>query len=177
MPMENDDAAFGSRAGRLVRCFGGVAWRSDPSDNGNMSVFLTWVQTAVSSLQRRSLTGISQLLLAVQLLAGGGRCGAAAVCPEMQPVCSQRRAGWWHASRGAKRNLSAPRFFYFLWFFTWNTETSLNSKMWQLPLCFQQLFLFLNTQLHTYYTLFVLITHFLSTLHKYFHFFHISIEA
>lgn len=39
------------------------------------------------SLQRQSLTGRSQLLVAVPRQAGGGRCGAAA-CPEMQPVCA-----------------------------------------------------------------------------------------
>lgn len=38
-------------------------------------------------LQRRSLTGIAQLLLAVPLQAGAGRCGA--VCGDMQPVCAR----------------------------------------------------------------------------------------
>lgn len=38
-------------------------------------------------LQRRSLTGIAQLLLAVSLQAGEGRCGA--VCGDMQPVCAR----------------------------------------------------------------------------------------
>lgn len=52
--------------------------------------FLTWVQTAVLSLQRQSLTGSTQLLLAVPQEAGGGRCGAEAVCAEMQPVCTHQ---------------------------------------------------------------------------------------
>lgn len=86
------DAAFGSRIGRSLGCSAVIARRLDRSNKRNMSGFLTWVQTAVLSLQRQSLTGRTQLLVAVQLQAGGGRCAAerwlAVVKCNLSALCS-----------------------------------------------------------------------------------------
>lgn len=96
MPMEDFyDAAFVSRVGRSLRGFGVIAPRSDSLNNrgyvGGVFSYLSADSGVVffsGSCSPGSRSSSSQL----RLQDGAGRCGAAAVCPEMQPVCSQQHS-------------------------------------------------------------------------------------